>query len=390
LKIGSFYDDEGKTVTPSWNRPLERPMHWKVIKEELLDALGTVTTVVGPRSTIPVLQHVLLSVQGEELILAATDLEVSIETRIGGHFDSEGSLTVPARRLFSLVRELPAGELELEVEPKGNLILRTANAYYRLVGLPGEEFPSFRKLEDGVPCELPQEVLRKLLRRTSYAMSHDESRYVLNGVFFAIRQGKVTAAATDGRRLAVMEQELAGSQGVEAEAILPAKAVRELERFLGASEDPVRVWLEATQAGFEIGKTFMQCKLIEGRYPDFRTVIPGQSSKSAALPREALLGAVHRVSLVGADRPSSIFLRFSQGQLEVSSVVPEVGEAREAMEAEYSGEDFTIAFNPQYLMEPLREMEGEKAHFSMSDRHSACVIRNAEPFLYVLMPVRTP
>ncbi|CAF0689350.1 DNA polymerase III subunit beta [Candidatus Methylacidithermus pantelleriae] len=370
-------------------------MHWYVQKEDFLQALGTVTSVVGPRSTIPVLQHILLEAQGEELRLVATDLEVSVETRLCLEGQAQGALSVPGRKLLSIVRELPSSTVELGLETNQKLLLKAETACYRLVGLPREEFPTFRRLEEGTRCEIPQGVFRRLLRRTAYAMSHDETRYVLNGVFLSIQRDEITAAATDGRRLAVMEERLDHEVPTPAEAIIPAKAIRELERQLAAKEGRVGIWIDRSQAGFELGeKTFLQCKLIEGKYPDFRTVIPPQTTKVAVVETQGILHAVHRASLLGADRPCSVFLRFREKELEVSCVVPDVGEATEYLPADYVGQEFTIAFNAQYLLDPLREIEGESVRMEMTDPYSACLIREVGTpqgvgaFLYVLMPVR--
>ena len=348
-------------------------MKFAVTKESLLDGLQRVQNVVSTRSTLPVLTNTLLETTKTGLRLTTTDLEVAT--------------TLPARRLSAIVRELPASEITLETDAKNISTLRCGSSFFKIFGLAKEEFPAFPSFKDAKVYNIRQSELRDGLRRTSYAISVDETRYVLNGILFSFKENKLTLVATDGRRLALFDSDLEFPHSHERDFIVPTKAVTELQRLLG-EEGEVQISVGENLVSFELNGSQLVSKLVEGNYPNYRQVIPGEAKERVTIEREALLNTVRRVSLLSNDKTSSVRLNFSRNNLDVTANTPEVGEAREALAVVYRGRDLSIAFNPEFLMDPLRNLANDEVHLDLIDEMSPGVIKINTPFLYVLMPMR--
>jgi DNA polymerase-3 subunit beta len=232
-----------------------------------------------------------------------------------------------------------------------------------------------------------QKDLRDGLRKTSYAISTDETRYVLNGVLFSLKDNKLTLVATDGRRLAMGEIELEFPRSHEAELIVPTKAVTELQRLLTDDGD-VKVSMSNGQIAFDLNKTLLVSKLIEGNYPNYRQVIPGEAKERVKLEREMFLNSLRRVALLASDKSHSVKLNFSKNNLDITANTPEVGEAKESLAIPYKGRELSIAFNPEFLMAPLRALTEDEVFLDLIDEMSPGVLKIQTPFLYVLMPMR--
>jgi DNA polymerase-3 subunit beta len=363
------------------------PVKLKVSKESILDGLQRVQNLVSTRTTLPILSNVLIQASNNGVTLTTTDLDVGVRCRIGAEVSKEGSTTLPARKLFSILREVAAAEIEIEVDDRNASSIRCGSSFYKIMGLPEEEFPRFPEFGAGKALKIEQSVLRDMLRKTAYAVSNDETRYVLNGVFMGLKGDKLTVVATDGRRLALIEHDIEISKGSEAELILPTKAVNELERLL-ADKGDVKLSIGENQVIFELDGTTLASKLIEGTYPNFRQVIPTETKERISLERELLLSALHRASILASEKSQSVKLNFAKNTLTITATTPEVGEAKETLSINYKGKEITIAFNPQYMMDPLRNLDADEVFVELTDELSPGVIKVNAPFLYVLMPMR--
>jgi DNA polymerase-3 subunit beta len=363
------------------------PVKTKVTKEAILDGLQRVQNVVSTRTTLPILSNVLIQASNGGLSLTTTDLDVGVRCRVEAEVSKEGSTTLPARKLFSILKEVAAAEIEIEVDDRNAASIRCGSSFYKIMGLPEEEFPRFPESGAGKALKIEQPVLRDMLKNTAYAVSNDETRYVLNGVFMGFKGDKITVVATDGRRLALMEHDIEIPKGAEAELILPTKAVNELERLL-ADKGDVKLWIGENQIVFELDGTTLASKLIEGTYPNFRQVIPTETKERIALERELLLAALHRASILASEKSQSVKLNFAKNTLTITATTPEVGEAKETLSINYKGKELTIAFNPQYMMDPLRNLDADEVFIELTDELSPGVIKVNAPFLYVLMPMR--
>jgi DNA polymerase III subunit beta len=362
-------------------------MKFSVTKEKLLEGLQQVQNVVSTRTTLPILSNVLLQAHGDEVHLTTTDLDVGVCGSFEARVEKEGATTLPARRLFTIIRELPSSEISIEVDGKNAAAIRSGQSYFKILGLPEEEFPPLPKFEGAKSVTIPQKMLRDGLRKTSYAISTDETRYVLNGVLFSLKDNKLTLVATDGRRLAMLDIDLEFPRSHEGDIIVPTKAVTELQRLLTDDGD-VKVSFGNGQIAFDLNNTLLVSKLIEGNYPNYRQVIPSETKERVTLERETFLTSLKRVSLLASDKSNSIKLNFSKNNIDITANTPEVGEAKESLAVNYKGRDFSIAFNPEFLMAPLRALGEDEVFLDLIDEMSPGVLKIQTPFLYVLMPMR--
>ncbi len=367
-------------------------MKLSISKEQIINGLQAVQNVVGSRTTLPILSNVLLNAQEGRLRFTATDLDVTISCSVESNIERPGAVTLPVKKVYGLVRELAPGEIEMEVDDRNTCTIRSAGSLYKLNGLAAEEFPPLAKFDDRKRIVLPQERVKTMLRRTSFAMSNDETRYVLNGIFFSLKDHKFTMVATDGRRLALAEEEAdipAESQG---ELIVPTKAINELNRLmqptgqieLTFTENQVAMTLN-DEKGFSV---LVISKLVEGTYPNFRQVIPNASAERVALPREEFLQALRRAEIMTSEKSNSVKLSFAKNTLAITANTPEVGEARENLAVNYKGNGLAVAFNPVYLMDPLKALDNDEIFLEVTDELSPGVVKINGPFLYVIMPMR--
>ena len=362
-------------------------MKFSASKEKLLEGLQQVQNVVSTRTTLPILSNVLLQADGNIVHLTTTDLDVGVRGSFEAQVEKEGATTLPARRLFNIIRELPSSEIQFDVDGKNAASIRSGQSFFKILGLPEEEFPPLPKFDDSKVVTIRQKDLRDGLRKTSYAISTDETRYVLNGVLFSFKDNKLTLVATDGRRLAMVDIELEFPRSHESDIIVPTKAVTEVQRLLTDDGD-VKVSMSSGQIAFDLNNTLLVSKLIEGNYPNYKQVIPSEAKERVTLERETFLNSLRRVSLLASDKSNSIKLNFSKKNIDITANTPEVGEAKESLPVQYKGRDFSIAFNPEFLMAPLRALAEDEVYLDLIDEMSPGVLKIQTPFLYVLMPMR--
>ena len=367
-------------------------MNLTIAKDQLIHGLQSVQNIVSTRTTLPILSNVLLRAGNNRLEFTATDLDVSISCSVEAKLKNKGATTVPVKRFFSIVRELTSPEIELEVDEKHACNVRAGASFYKINGLSADEFPPIQTIKEDKKITLPQEKLKGMLRKTSFAISTDESRYVLNGIFISLKEHKMTMVATDGRRLALVDEELDIPENSQGEFIIPTKAVNELNRLLvdkgdvelKLSENHVSLTLNDDK-GFSI---LLLSKLVEGNYPNYRQVIPSETKERIALPREELLAAVRRAQIMTSDKANSVKMAVSLNNLAITANSPEVGEARESLAINYKGKEMAIAFNPAYLIEPLGALTEDEVFLELIDELSPGVLKINGPFLYVVMPMR--
>jgi DNA polymerase-3 subunit beta len=362
-------------------------MKFSVTKEKILDGLQRVQNVVSTRTTLPILSNVLVQAEKSGVLLTTTDLDMAVRCRIEATVSEPGATTLPARRLFTILKEVNTTEIEIEVDDANHAAIRCGSSFYKIMGLPEDEYPPFPQPDGQKSFQIEQRVLRDMLKKTAYAVSNDESRYVLNGVHMNLNGEKMTVVATDGRRLALVEREMDLPKGLEAEIIIPTKAVSELQHLLGDKGD-VTVSIAENQVKCTFDATTLVSKLVEGAYPNYRQVIPTEAKERIPLERETFLSALHRASILASEKTQSIKLAFGKGRLVITCSSPDVGEAQEEVAIAYKGKEIVIAFNPQYLMDPLRHLDADEVFMELTDEISPGVIKIKEPFLYVIMPMR--
>lgn len=358
-----------------------------IAKDAVMSGLQMVHGVVNVRPTLPVLSNVLMEAKDDKLSLTTTDMEVTMRCSVEAKTGKAGATTIPARRLLSIIRELAPGNIEIDVDDKNAASITCGSSFFKINGLGDDEFPTLPKSDAAHTFTVEQKILKDMLQKTAYAASTDETRFILNGTLMSFKGGKLTLVATDGRRLALTEHELEFPKEAECDAIVPTKAINELIRIL-RDEGSVKIHAGKNQASFEFDEVTLTTKLIEGIYPNFRQVIPGQCEQRIAVEREVLLTALKRVALLTSEKSSSIKLIFGKNKLKISASSPDVGEAHESIAIKYSGKDIQVAFNPDYIMEPLRNIANDEIYVELIDDISPGVIKCDVPFIYVLMPMR--
>jgi DNA polymerase-3 subunit beta len=367
-------------------------MNLTIAKDQIIAGLQAVQNVVTGRTTLPILSNVLMRASEGKVEFTATDLDVTVACSVEAKVSKPGATTVPVKKLFGIVRELNGGEIEIDTDEKNVTSIRSGSSYFKIHGLAAEEFPPLPKFKDDKKVALSQESVRAMLKKTSFAVSTDESRYVLNGIFMSLKDGKMTLVATDGRRLALVDEEVEISEKSAGEFIVPAKAISELNRLL-QDKGEVEIKFGENQSSFSLKddkgfSVLLITKLIEGNYPNYRQVIPGEARERIPVNREELLQALRRAEIMTSEKANSVKLSFGKNQLSITANSPEVGEARETLAVNYKGKEMAIAFNPRYLIDPLAALGVDEVFIELIDELSPGVLKINGPFLYVVMPMR--
>jgi DNA polymerase-3 subunit beta len=371
-------------------------MQLSIERAALLKALAHVQSVVERRNTIPILSNVLLSAEGDKLLFTATDMDLTILEEVSAGIAEEGATTVPAHTLYEIVRKLPEGaEVSLMAGGEGGqMTLRAGRSKFSLATLPKEDFPNAGSEELPRSFTVSAGDLRNLVDRTRFAISTEETRYYLNGIYLHAVEDEdravLRAVATDGHRLARFDMALPESAKGMPGVIVPRKTVNELRKLIDGSEGEVKVSLSETKICFAFDATLLTSKLIDGTFPDYQRVIPSGNDKTLDVNRREFAEAVDRVSTISTEKSRAVKLAIDNGILTLSANSPENGSAVEQIEVAYGGPAIEIGFNSRYLLDIAQQIEGETAQLSMSDAASPTVVREVadDSALYVLMPMR--
>ncbi len=364
-------------------------------RERFLQALGHVQSVVERRNTIPILANVLIQARGGALRLVATDLDLEVVEDAGASVEADGATTAPAHLLHDIVRKLPEGaQLSIEENEPGRLSVISGRARFHLPSLPPEEFPELAAVEPSNTFAIAPDELKFLLDRTRFAISTEDTRYYLNGIYLHTveKDGRMLlrAVATDGHRLACAEvdapQGAAGMPGV----IVPRKTVLELMKLFDAAEGQIEVALSERTIRLSIDGVVLTSKLIDGRFPDYERVIPLSNDKRLEVDTKLFAQAVDRVSTVSSEKGRAVKFAISADTLLLSVNNPEAGSAEEELAASFSGPEMEIGFNARYLLDIVGQFGGDTAIFLLSDTGSPTIMRDSaqDSVLYVLMPMR--
>lgn len=362
-------------------------MKFSLAKQVLLDGLNKVAGVVSSRTNVPILSNVLIDASEGELKLTTTNMELTILAKVPCMVEAAGAITLPAKKLQSIIREMRDGEVVIEVHGTVATI-RCNRAQFKLNGMSADEFPSLPVFKEAREFKVPQAMLNKGFRYTEFAISNDGTRYVLNGIYTSFQDGKLTLVATDGRRLALFENELEFPESQQVSIDLPSRAVAEVHRLLGDAGD-VMVRITSNQASFDFGDTLLITKLIDGNYPNYRQVIPSHYNERITMPAQALGETVRRVALLSAEKTNTVRFHFAPGMMEVQSSAADVGEANEETPIDYDGRELSITFNADFILAPLKAVGDGEISLLLIDSSSPGVIRASDEFMYVIMPMHS-
>ncbi len=373
-------------------------MKFKVNRDHFKNGLSQVLNVVGTRTTMPILSNVLIQTEGDCVVLTTNNLDMGISCRVQAQVQSQGSITLPVRRLADIVRDLPEMEVSIEAASGTQARITSGGVLYRMTGIAMEEFPALPSFKDERSYEFSQGDLEQMLKNVSYAQSTDENRYILNGVYFSFADNKLTLVATDGRRLALTSRDVEVPAEHAGNLILPAKTVAELMRLLGQGPD-VKIAFNDRQVSFEIRlgeqaqaaglskSILLVSKIVEGSYPNYRQVIPKETDQRIEIERELFLAAVRRAAKITTDKNNAVKLKISKNRLEITGQSSE-GDFQEPVAITYEGPEVQVAFNPQFLIDPLCALVKDTVYFEFKDDLSPGLFKTLENFQCVIMPLR--
>ena len=358
-----------------------------VAKDELAAKLAVVARGVSSRTTVLVLGGIQLRAEGSQLHLAATDMEVSLRATVDAQISDEGTVVVPGRLLLDIARSLSDGEVSIEHHPdEAVVVVAAGGATYRLHTYSSEDFPRLPEVDMGALHTIDRDALVETVARVGRSASRDESRPVLTGILVRFEPGKIVMAATDSYRLAVKETPVAGTLP-ELEAIIPARALQELAR-IATGADEIQLGMQENHVVFGADGTWLTTRRIDGQFPNYRQLLPEQFEYELPLPREEVLEVVRRVSLM-AQRNSPLRLRFAEGELTVSAITQDVGEARESLPAPFTGDAMEIGFNAEFLRDGLESVDSDTIKFKLiSPLRPAVLEGDADDYVYLIMPIR--
>jgi DNA polymerase III subunit beta len=360
-----------------------------VSKDDLVSALGVVSRAVSARTSVQILSGILLEAQGNELRLAATDMELSLRANVSAQVEGDGAIVLPGKTLVDIARLLPADEVAIEHKPTESVVhVTSGSASYTLHTYNPEDFPRLPELDAVQTFSVDREPLLETIARVARAASRDESRPVLTGVLVSFTGGKLVMAATDSYRLAVKETEL-DAPAPELEAIVPSRALQELARIAGHGET-IEVGVHENQVLFSTEGAWLTTRRIDGQFPNYRQLLPEQFEHELTLPRTEVLEVVRRASVM-IQRATPLQLRFAEGELTVIARTHEVGESQESMPIGFSGETLEIGFNADFLRDGLESMDGDDVRFKLiSPLRPAVLQGESDDFTYLVMPIRLP
>ena len=365
-------------------------MRFSLQREAFLKPLAQVVNVVERRQTLPVLANLLALVQDGQLSLTGTDLEVEMVARCAVDDAQDGEVTIPARKLFDIVRALPDGSKVTVSQSGDRITVQAGRSRFTLASLPANDFPSIDEVEATERVEVPEAALKELIERTAFAMAQQDVRYYLNGLLFDLGDHRLRCVATDGHRLALCEAALEGSAQAKRQIIVPRKGVTELQRLLEGGDRVLELEMGRNHIRVKRDDVTFTSKLIDGRFPDYEAVIPIGADREVKVDREVLRASLQRAAILSNEKYRGVRIEVSPGQLRISAHNPEQEEAQEEVEADTSVDGLAVGFNVNYLLDALGALRDETVVLALRDANSSALVREAanERSRHVVMPLR--
>ncbi len=367
-------------------------MRFTISREKLQEGLAAVASAVPSKTTLPVLANLLVQTTEKGIRISGTDLDIAVSTEVTADVEAAGAITIPARKLSEIARELPPAPVKISAAGDQRITLECGRSKFKLLGLPKSEFPSFPAVKFEKALRIPSGDLQKLISHTAFAASTEESRPILNGVLWELRPEHMRMVATNGHRLAKMDVPVKMVSAPSSDLIIPPKALEQIRRLFPAEEE-LEVAQGENHLGFRSPFTAVYTRLIEGPYPSYDQVIPRDNDKYAIIDKVAFTGALKRMSVVASDQTHRIRLSFNSGMLKFSVSTPDLGEAQDELPVRYNGDPLDIGFNAAYLLEILRYMPTEEIRLTFKAPERAATIEpegwsDSAKYLCLLMPLR--
>ena len=367
-------------------------MQLTISREKLQEGLAAVTASIPAKTTLPVLANILMETTERGIKLSGTDLDIAVSTEVSADVEVPGAVTLPARKLSEIARELPPSPVKIGSVGEQRITLECGRSKFKLLGLPRDEFPTFPTVKFSDSWRIKSGDLQKLISHTSFAVSTEESRPILNGVLWELKPEQMAMVATNGHRLARMEIATSGSSGPVYDLIIPPKALEQVKRLFPAEEE-LEIGRGENHIGFRSPFTVVFSRLIEGPYPNYELVIPRDNDRVAVADKTALIGALKRMSVVASDQTHRIRLSFNSGILRFSVQTPDLGEAQDELPVRYVGDQLDIGFNASYLLEILRYIPTDEVKLTFKAPERAATLEpegwsDPASYLCLVMPLR--
>ena len=365
-------------------------MNFTITRQNLHNGLAAVSASIPSKTTLPVLSNILFEAEGDGVWMSGTDLDVAVRVRVPADVKEPGTLTAPGKKLQEITRELP--DQAVDVSTRGDQIeLRCGRSHFKLNGLPAEEFPKLAEVDFSTGLTVTGKDLNRLIHHTSFAVSTEESRPILNGVLWELRAGEMRMVATNGHRLARMSVSVEDTGTTSADFIVPPAALQQVQRLF-KDDDALNVARSGNHLGFKSERTEVYTRLIEGTYPNYEQVIPKDNDKIATVPKKSLESAVRRMAVVASDQTHRIRLKFEPGRVHLNVLTPDLGEGHDELEIGYDSEELEIGFNANYLLEVLKYMPSDEVDIAFkAPERAATIVPTGEgeaDYLCLVMPLR--
>ena len=372
-------------------------MELTVARVDLQKELQLCQGVVEKRSTIPILSNVLLKAADGRLQIAATDLDVTILTSCAAKVTTPGGVTIEAKRLFDVVRSLPDDDVRVQMQENNQMLIESGTAKFRLLGLPAEDYPTLPAVTATESYTIPLDELKTMVAKVRFAITHEETRFQLNGALLKVQQAKMEMVATDGHRMALINfpQGNGKRKGHELTILIPRKALEEILRLEAGEEGSVKFGVSENHLFFDAGERRLLARMIDVNFPNYMEVIARDNDRHVMVDRERLLSTIRRISLVANERTRAVRFDFAPGKLTVSSTNPELGDARETVPIDYAGNPFFVGLNAAYVTDFLSAVDTPQVSLDLKDENSQCIGKPSTSsedlpyeYLYVVMPMR--
>jgi len=357
-----------------------------VNKGDLVKGIQIVQNIINQRANLPILSYLLFETNNKNIRLTATDLDIGITHEIPAQIEESGNIILPAKKFGDIIKEFPEETININTKKNNLTFIETKQCQFKLMGLPYEEFPKLPKFTNQEIIKINQGDFKQILSLVSFAVSYDETRYILNGILCQIKKDSIALIATDGKRLAFYQKKLTQGVNQPVQIIIPIKTIQELNRNL-IEDGQILLGIGSNQILLDLGKTQIISRLIEGEFPDYKQVIPPASPSKIRMSREECLLAVRRAALLVTPDYQAVKLEVHKDRLVISKSTPNLGESREELRCEYNGKDMLIGFNPDYLIDVLKNLTEETIELEIADSEKPGVIRS-EGYVYIVLPMR--
>ncbi len=361
-------------------------MKFKILKQTFLRNIQHVQNIISSKNSLPILSNILIEAEKNKVTLTTTDLDIGISSVLETEVEEEGALTIPAKRFNDIIKELPDEDISISTMKNNSMVIKCSKCFFKIIGLPKEEFPKLPEFKDEPSVVIKQSVLKNMISMTHFSMSRDETRYVLNGALFLFKGKKLAIVTTDGKRLSLVKKDIE-KDGLNKAIIVPSKTIYELNRIL-SDEGDVKIIFSENQVKFDLKNITIISRLIEGDFPNYEQVVPKEPQEKIIIQRGLFLDGIKRAALLTTQDSQSVKFEILKNKIVVSKASPNIGEVREELDTVYKGHEITVGFNPGYIMDALKVVPQDEIALEVFGPDKPAVIRIEDWFLYLVLPMQ--